>query len=89
VLLSLDYTGTNTRNLEALRGAPELRELSLDSTDVNDEAAEILASMPKLKVLNLYHTLMTEAGVARIKQTLPECRIIWDRDSALPIRRKS
>jgi hypothetical protein len=56
---------------------------------VKDEDSELFASMPKLRTLNLYHTLITEAGVARIQKALPDCRILWDRDSALPTRRKS
>jgi hypothetical protein len=43
--------------------------------------------MSGLKILNLYHTLITEKGVALLKAGLPNCQIIFDRDSALPARR--
>jgi hypothetical protein len=46
-----------------------------------------LASMRALKSLNLYHTLVTEKGLARLKTALPDCGIIFDRDSTLPSRR--
>jgi hypothetical protein len=46
-----------------------------------------LKSMPSLKVLNLYHTLITEKGLAQLKAALPDCGIVFDRDSALPARR--
>jgi hypothetical protein len=42
-----------------------------------------------LKVLNLYHTLVTEPGYRKLKEALPGCQIIWDRDSSLPTRRGS
>jgi hypothetical protein len=43
--------------------------------------------MPNLRVLNIYHTLITEKGLAQLKAALPSCSIIFDRDSALPARR--
>jgi len=43
--------------------------------------------MCALKSLNLYHTLVTEKGLARLKTALPDCGIIFDRDSTLPSRR--
>jgi hypothetical protein len=46
-----------------------------------------LASMRALKSLNLYHTLVTEKGLARLKTALPDCGIVFDRDSTLPARR--
>jgi hypothetical protein len=77
------------KGLALLKGLPELRELSLDSSNVGDGAVEALQSMPQLEVLNLYHTLITESGVQQIKSALPNCRIIWDQNSALPNRRKT
>jgi len=67
----------------------QMRELHLDSADVGDESIEIFASMTNLQVLNLYHTTLTEAGAAKIKQALPKCKLLWDRDSARPNRRKT
>ncbi len=37
----------------------------------------------------LHHTLVTEKAYEDLKKTLPDCRIIFDRDSALPNRRHS
>jgi hypothetical protein len=39
--------------------------------------------------LNLYHTLVTETGYQNLKAALPDCRIIWERESSLPTRRGS
>ena len=40
-------------------------------------------------MLNLYHTLVSDSGYQALHSALPECRIIWDRKSALPSRRGS
>jgi hypothetical protein len=45
--------------------------------------------MPNLKSVNLYHTLVTESGAKKLKELLPKCQVIWDRDSARPGRRKT
>jgi hypothetical protein len=72
-----------------LQDMPQLRELHLDSADVGDESIDVLAGMPALRTVNLYHTLFTENGVKRLKEKLPKCKVIWDRDSARPNRRKT
>ena len=59
----------------------------MDSTGITDGGAVLLKSMAGLKSLNLYHTLVTEKGVAELKASLPSCNIVFDRDSALPNRR--
>jgi hypothetical protein len=46
-------------------------------------------SMTDLKLLNLYHTMITEKRYEQLKAGLPKCRIIFDRDSSQPNRRKS
>ena len=64
-----------------------IRVLSLDSTDVTDAGVSALTGMAELKDLNLYHTLVTDAGMDQLRAALPECEIVFDRDSALPTRR--
>ena len=68
---------------------PQLGELSLDSADIGDESIPVLASMPNLRRVNLYHTMFTEDGIKRLKEKLPKCQLVWDRDSARPNRRKT
>ena len=68
---------------------PQLRELHLDSADVGDESIDVLGSMPNLRIVNLYHTLVTEGGAKKLKELLPKCQVIWDRDSARSNRRKT
>jgi hypothetical protein len=75
------------KGLESLQSLPRVRELSLDSTNITDTGAALLKSMASLKDLNLYHTLVTEAGMNELRSALPNCEIVFDRDSALPNRR--
>ena len=67
----------------------DLEELSLDSALITDKGLDHLMNFPKLRVLNLYHTLVTEEAYQKLKANYPQCDIIWDRDSALPNRRRS
>jgi hypothetical protein len=84
--LNLDYTGVTDEGLGSL---PPVEVLSLDTGGITDKGVEKLAKMISLKSLNLYHTLVTDEGMARLKQALPNCTVIYDRESALPTRRKS
>jgi hypothetical protein len=70
-----------------LEGLRQLRELSLDNTGITDQGAQALRSMTELRALNIYHTLVTENAMLALKTALPECQIVFDRDSALPNRR--
>lgn len=89
VRLNLDYTSVDDKALELLKTLPRLRELRLDSTDVTDAGVVSLQTMATLRSLSLYHTLVTEKGYEQLKAELPDCRIVFDRDSSLPNRRKS
>jgi len=86
-VLNLNYTAIDDHALDLLKKLLTLRELHLDMAKVTDAAVEDLASMRALKSLNLYHTLVTEKGLARLKTALPDCGIVFDRDSTLPARR--
>jgi hypothetical protein len=66
-----------------------MKELLLDSAGITDAAVDALRSRADLKTLNLYHTLVTQKGYETLRSAMPSCRIIWDRDSALPNRRGS
>jgi hypothetical protein len=87
--LNLDYTTVTDKGLAKLKPLANLEELRLDSAGVTDAGAEELKGFSHLKLLNLYHTLVTEPGYRKLKEALPGCQIIWDRDSSLPTRRGS
>ncbi|HYO83399.1 MAG TPA: amidohydrolase family protein [Bryobacteraceae bacterium] len=86
--LNLDYTNVTDKLVEAIASLP-LESLRLDTATVTDSSVPVLARMKTLKELNLYHTLVSEDGYNKLKAALPECRITWDRESALPTRRRS
>jgi len=85
--LNLDYTAVTDEGLEALSGLASLESLSLDAAEVTDGAVGSLSALSSLKILNLYHTLVSEEGFEQLRGKLPDCEIIWDRDSTLPNRR--
>ena len=87
--LNLNYTKVTDRGLWSLSAMPSLRELLLDTAAISDAGLEVLRGHANLKVLNLYHTLVTQKGYDALHSALPDCRIVWDRDSSLPNRRGS
>jgi len=84
-----DLTETPEHLLSKLKALENLEELRLDSAGVSDAGVDTLTAFRHLKLLNLYHTLVTEPGYKKLKEALPGCHIIWDRDSSLPTRRGS
>ena len=88
--LNLDYNMKVTdAGIEALKTLDKLEELRLDSVTVTDAGIGHFRAFPHLKLLNLYHTLVTEPAYETLRGALPGCRIVWDRESSLPIRRGS
>jgi len=86
-VLRLDYNNISNAGVAVL--PVSLEELSLDTANVTDDVVPVLAALKNLKLLNLYHTTLTEAAVQQLQRALPACRIVYDRDSAIPTRRKS
>jgi hypothetical protein len=65
--------------LATLTGLTRLTTLRLDSATVIHAGVQSLQSLKQLRTLNLYHTLVTET----------DCRIVRERESSLPARRRS
>ena len=87
--LSLNYAELKSDGLKPLLALAKLEWLSLDSTLIDDAAVPLLSQMKSLRDLNLYHTLISPKGFVDLKAALPGCKIIWDKDSNLPNRRRS
>jgi Leucine-rich repeat (LRR) protein len=87
--LSLDYGEIYDAGLKQLAPLAGLEQLSLDNTHITDASVSVLSGFTKLRELNLYHTLVTAEGHAQLRKALPECRFVWDADSARPTRRRS
>ncbi|MDX2023088.1 MAG: hypothetical protein SF187_22830 [Deltaproteobacteria bacterium] len=74
--LSLSYTSVDDEMLRTLTSLKNLRDLDLESTRVSDTAVAALTS--PIAKLNLLQTKVTEKGYERLRQTLPQCEILWD-----------
>jgi Ran GTPase-activating protein (RanGAP) involved in mRNA processing and transport len=86
-IVKMDYTAMDDKGLALLQALPGLAELSIDNTNVTDASVGALKSMAALRSLNLYHTLISEKGYGELNAGLAGCKIVFDRDSALPNRR--
>jgi len=62
--------------LAELAELKKLERLSLAKSHVSDEGAKYLAPLTRLKELDLSDTQVTAARVAKLKTSLPQCRII-------------
>ncbi len=87
--VNLDYTAIDDESIKALSALTNLRELRVDTGKITDASIPAFSTLKNLRYLNLYHTLITENGYNDLKKALPECEIVFDRDSLLPNRRGS
>ena len=62
--------------LEHLKTLTTLKELNLHSTNVTDAGLEHLIGLTGLKTLNLHGTKIKPEGVDKLKQALPQCKIL-------------
>ena len=73
--LNLDNTRVTDAGLPSLVRMNRLAFLHLGSTAVSDAGLQHLASLGALKDLKVTRTAVTADGVARLEQSLPECKI--------------
>ena len=89
VTLNLAYADLNDAGMAPLAALTNLQTLILDSTLITDDSAPLLAKLSKLQTLDLYHSLITAPALAELKRALPAARIIWDKESGFPHRRRA
>jgi len=87
--LNLAYAEMDDIGFAKLSGLTQLEELNLDSTHITDEGVRLFSAFSKLKKLDVYHTLLTERGIAALREALPGAMLTWDKDGALPHRRRA
>ena len=87
--LNLDYTLVGDPGLADLGGLQNLQSLGLDSTYVTDKSRDTLLKLKALKNLNIYHTVVSATVFKDLKAALPDCRFVWEEDSAKANRRRS
>jgi serine/threonine protein kinase len=76
--LSLGNTKVTDAGLDYLKNCTELEDVLLTETNVTDAGVKLFASCKKLKSLELEKTKVTAAGIEELRQSLPQCRILWD-----------
>ncbi len=75
--LDLSFTNISDAGLEKLRGLPQLRVLHLSGTNITDKGLGYLADLPLLNELWLVvdGKKVTEPGIRRLQQALPQLQI--------------
>tara|TARA_R110002072_G_scaffold927_1_gene7415 strand:- start:90285 stop:91256 length:972 start_codon:yes stop_codon:yes gene_type:complete len=73
--LQLSHTGITDEGLAELNGFADLTHLGLDGTVITDDSISVIAGFRSLAYLNVSDTDMTAAGLKKLKEALPECRV--------------
>lgn len=79
-----EYIGLNASpdlteaDLILLQKASWLRYLDLSKSSITDEMVEPLAELRQLEVIDVRGTKLTEGGIARLKEWLPNCTLRFD-----------
>lgn len=67
--------GFTDTGLVYLKELPNLKFLEFANVEVTDAGLVHLETLPNLSRLNLVQTLVTQAGVSRLKKVLPRCEV--------------
>jgi hypothetical protein len=73
--LGLSYTGVSNDGMRHLTKLP-LTRIDLEKTAIGDDGLNHLAKISTLRTLTLTKTKVTDAGVAKLKRSLPNCKVI-------------
>jgi serine/threonine protein kinase/Leucine-rich repeat (LRR) protein len=84
--LYIANTKVTNRGLQHLAHCKNLMLLYLDQTAITDEGLLYLGGLSKLSDLRLYKTKVTTAGVKKLAEKLPYCKIGWDDGAIDPER---
>ena len=76
--LELGQTQVSDAELAHFKHWKKLTTLVLFSTQVSDAGLAQLAGCKNLKMLALKKTKVTAAGIDKLRQALPDCKIEWD-----------
>ena len=74
--LYLSHTQVTDAGLAHLNRMSQLRHLDLARTQVTDAGLEYLEGLTQMRTLWLTDTQVTDAGVAKLKQALPNVRVV-------------
>ncbi len=73
--LGLDLTQVTDAGLESLKELSELRELSLGSPKLADLVPAFIEKLKQTKPSDLSRSKVTEEGVKKLRQAMPNCKI--------------
>jgi hypothetical protein len=73
--ISLWHTNATDKHIAMFRNMPLLRILDLRQTEITDDSVEMLTGFTKLELLLVTDTGISEGGVAKLRQALPDCDI--------------
>jgi hypothetical protein len=74
--LDICAPGVTDRGIRALPELKKLEVLWLAQTRTTDDSVDVLSQLRGLRELAVGHTRITEAGKARLRQALPQCRLV-------------
>jgi Leucine Rich repeat len=83
-VLSLEDTQVTDAGLAHLKPLKKLRELDLKGAPVGDAGLDHISELKRLRKLTVVNTQVSAEGVARLRRSLPWCRILSGDD---PVRR--
>jgi hypothetical protein len=74
-VLSLEKTPITDAGLAHLEGLKKLRELDLKGTQITDAGLDHLMGLRRLRKLSVAGTRVSAEGIAKLRRSLPRCRI--------------
>ena len=75
--INVRNTKVSDSGLKSLTKLQFLQYINLSGTQVTDKGISTLASIKSLNEVYLWNTKVTESGVKKLKESLPEAKIIW------------
>ncbi|MFI4875942.1 MAG: protein kinase [Blastopirellula sp. JB062] len=76
--LMLSFVRIGDQQIDCFADASELEVLHLAGSALTDDGLKQIGNFSKLTQLHVKNTLVTAAGVARLRETLPNCKVICD-----------
>ncbi len=76
-VLELNGTAITDNEVAQLSELPNIRQLGLSGTDVSDLSVSNLVKFRNLDSLNIRDTKITEAGLQKLRDSMPQCMIFY------------
>ncbi|MCC9607843.1 protein kinase [Blastopirellula sp. JC732] len=85
--LSLGRTGVTDLGFSYFKNCRDMELLIIAESAISDASVDQICSYKKLTGLEIEKTKITAAGVEKIRQALPRCKISWDGGTIQPAQR--